>query len=75
MDTSQGTEKSWTGTPLDKREDMDPYGIREVVIEFGNGDEDVFRARQREEFASYELHMMAAYIDAMAHSIRKGQKR
>lgn len=54
---------------------MDPYGVREVVIEFGNGDEDVFRARQREEFASYELHMMAAYIDSMAHSIRKGQKR
>jgi hypothetical protein len=54
---------------------MDPYGVREVIIEFGNGDEDVFRARQREEFASYELHMMAAYVDAMAHSIRKGQKR
>lgn len=72
MDTS---EREWTGTPLDKREDMDPYGIREVVIEFGNGDTDVFRARQREEFASYELHMMSAYIDAMAHSIRKGQKR
>jgi hypothetical protein len=54
---------------------MDPYGVREVIIEFGNGDEDVFRPRQREEFASYELHMMAAYIDSMAHSIRKGQKR
>ena len=72
MDTS---EREWTGTPLDKRNDMDPRGIREVVIEFGNGDTDVFRARQREEFASYELHMMAAYVDAMAHSIRKGQKR
>ncbi len=72
MDTS---EREWTGTPLDKRDDMDPRGIREVVIEFGNGDTDVFRARQREEFASYELHMMAAYVDAMAHSIRKGQKR
>ncbi len=72
MDTS---EREWTGTPLDRRDDMDPYGVLEVVIEFGNGDEDVFRARQREEFASYELHMMAAYIDSMANSIRKGQKR
>ncbi|MGF1473679.1 MAG: hypothetical protein ACFB50_18305 [Rubrobacteraceae bacterium] len=72
METS---EREWTGTPLAKRGDMDPYGVREVVIEFENGDEDVFRARQRDEFASYELHMMAAYIDAMAHSIRKGQKR
>lgn len=75
MDTSQSTEKSWTGTPLEKRDNMDPYGVREVVIEFGNGDTDVFRARQRDEFASYELHMMAAYIDSIAHSIRKGQKR
>ena len=75
MDTSQGADKTWTGTPLDRRDDMDPYGILEIAIEFGNGDRDVFRARQREEFASYELHMMAAYVDSMAHSIRKGQKR
>lgn len=72
METS---EREWTGTALDLRDDMDPNGVLEVVIEFGNGDTDVFRARQREEFASYELHMMAAYIDSMAHSIRKGQKR
>lgn len=72
METS---EREWTGTPLDRRDDMDPNGVREVIIEFGNGDTDVFRARQREEYGSYELHMMAAYIDSMAHSIRKGQKR
>ncbi|CAN5742478.1 hypothetical protein BH23ACT11_BH23ACT11_08250 [soil metagenome] len=75
METSQSTERQWTGTPLDRRDDMDPYGVREVVIQFGNGDEDIFRARQREEFASYELHMMAAYIEGMAHSIGKGQRR
>ncbi|MGB3684122.1 MAG: hypothetical protein WA990_16715 [Rubrobacteraceae bacterium] len=68
-------DKEWTGTPLDLRGDMNPEGIESVVIEFGNGDIDVFRPRQRDEFASYELHMMAAYIDSMAHSIRKGQKR
>lgn len=68
-------DREWTGTPLDLRGDMDPQGIENVIIEFGNGDADVFRARQRDEFASYELHMMAAYIDSMAHSIRKGQKR
>lgn len=54
---------------------MNPEGIENVIIEFGNGDADVFHPRQRDEFASYELHMMAAYIDSMAHSIRKGQKR
>jgi len=53
---------------------IDAYGIKEVVIEFDNDDEDVFRPKQREEFESYELHMMAAYLDSIAHSIRKGQK-
>lgn len=68
-------DREWTGTPLDLRGDMNPRGVEEVTVEFDNGDADVFRPRQREEFASYELHQMAAYIDAMAHSIRKGQKR
>ena len=52
---------------------MDPYGIREVVIEFDSGDEDVFRPRLREEFGSYELHMMATYLDSIAHSVRNSQ--
>lgn len=68
-------DKEWTGSPLDLRGDMNPQGVEKVVIEFGNGDTDVFRPRQRDEFASYELHEMAAYIESMAHSIRKGQKR
>ncbi len=53
---------------------MDPYGIREIVIEFDNGDQDIFRPERREEFKSYELHMMGAYLDSIAHSVRKGQK-
>ena len=53
---------------------MDPDGIKEIVIEFGSGDEDVFQPRRREEFGSYELHMMAAYLDSIAHSVRKGQR-
>jgi hypothetical protein len=53
---------------------FDAYGIKDVVIEFDNGDEDAFRPKAREEFGSYELHMMAAYLDSIAHSIRKGQK-
>lgn len=53
---------------------MDPNGIREVVIEFDNGDSDTFTPRRREEFESYELHQMGAYIDAMAHSIRKSMR-
>ena len=55
-------ERHWRGSPLDMSgSTMDAYGIKEVVIEFDNGDEDAFRPRLREEFESYELHMMAAY--------------
>ena len=71
----EGTDRQWRGSPLDVAEiDMDVYGIKEIVIEFDNGDEDVFTPKQREEFESYELHQMTVYIDSMAHSIRKGKK-
>ncbi len=67
-------DRNWRGSPLDMAESgMDPYGIREVVIEFDSGDEDVFRPRLREEFGSYELHMMATYLDSIAHSVRNSQ--
>lgn len=67
-------DRNWHGSPLDMGSDMDPEGVREVVMEFANGDTDVFRPKLREEFGSYELHQLAAYLDAMAHSIRKGQR-
>jgi hypothetical protein len=71
----EGNDRHWRGSPLDMGgSTMDAYGIKEIVLEFDDGDEDVFRPRMREEFESYELHMMAAYLDSIAHSIRKGQK-
>jgi hypothetical protein len=71
----EGNDRHWRGSPLDMGgRDIDPYGIKEVAIEYANGDEDAFRPKQREEFESYELHQMAAYLDTIAHSIRKGQK-
>ena len=71
----EGTDRQWRGSPLDVAEGgMDAYGIKEIVIEFDNGDEDVFTPKQREGFESYELHQMAVYIDTLAHSIRKGKK-
>ena len=71
----EGRDRQWRGSPLDMGGGtMDPYGIREIVIEFDNGDQDIFRPRRREEFKSYELHMMGAYLDSIAHSVRKGQK-
>ncbi len=68
-------DKEWNGSPLDMREGLDHEGIREVVVEFSNGDSDVFRSKLRDEFYSYELHQMATYIDTIANSISKGQKR
>ena len=69
------TDRNWRGSPLDMAEStMDPHGIKEVVIEFDNDDEDILRPKQRDEFGSYELHQLAAYIDSLAHSIRKGKK-
>ena len=71
----EGTDRQWRGSPLDVAgRSVDAYGIKEIVIEFDNGDEDGFTPKQREAFESYELHQMAVYIDAMAHSLRKGQK-
>jgi hypothetical protein len=71
----EGRNREWRGSPLDMGGgSMDPYGIREVVIEFDNGDQDIFRPQGREEFASYELHMMGTYLDSIVHSVRKGQK-
>ncbi len=68
-------DRNWRGSPLDLADaGMDPYGIREIVIEFESGDEDVFRPLRREEFGSYELHMMATYLDSIAHSVRKAQR-
>jgi hypothetical protein len=68
-------DRAWRGSPLDLGDGMDPYGIREVVIEFDNGGSDAFRPRLREEFRSYELGQMATYIDTVASSVRKGQRR
>jgi hypothetical protein len=71
----EGRDREWRGSPLDMAEStMDPNGIREIVVEFDNGDQDIFRPRRREEFGSYELHMMGAYLDSIAHSVRKEQK-
>jgi hypothetical protein len=71
----EGTDRQWRGSPLDVAgRNVDAYSIKEIVIEFDNGDEDVFTPKQREEFESYELHQMAVYIDTLANSIRKGKK-
>ena len=44
---------------------LDPYGIRGVLLEFDNGNTDVFTPRMHEEFKSYELQQMAVYIETI----------
>ena len=67
--------KNWRGSPLDMSgSTMDAYGIKEVAIEFDNGDEDILRPKQRDAFGAYELQQLGAYLDSLAHSIRKGKK-
>jgi hypothetical protein len=64
--------REWRGSPLDISDaGMDPRGVKEFVIEFDNGDSDVFRPKRREVFESYELHMMSVYLDTVAHDARK----
>jgi hypothetical protein len=47
----EATGKQWRGSPLDVGEgSMDAHGIKEIVIEFDNGDEDIFTPKQRGEF-------------------------
>jgi hypothetical protein len=66
------TNKEWRGSPLDISDaGMDPQGIKEIVIEFDNGDSDVFKPRIRDVFGSYELHMMSTYLDTVAHDARQ----
>lgn len=68
-------DRAWRGSPLDMGSGLDPYGIEEVVIEFEDGGEDVFRPKLRTDFASYELYQMAAYLESVGGSVRKGRKR
>lgn len=68
----ENENNEWRGSPLDISDaGMDPRGVKEIVIEFDNGDSDVFRPRLRDLFESYELHMMSAYLDTVAHEARK----
>ena len=47
------------------RQRLDSYGVRGVLIEFDNGDANVFTPRMHEEFKSYELQQMAVYIETI----------
>ena len=45
------------------------------LIEFDNGDADVFTPRMHEEFSSYQLQQMAVYIETTSRGLNKEPKR
>lgn len=64
-------DRQWQGSPLDLSESgMDPYGVAEIVIEFGDEESEVLRPRIREQFQSYELEQAAHYLEALSGQIR-----
>ncbi len=62
---------TWRGSALDIGDRLDPYAIKNVSLEYDSGDKDVFRPRLREEYGSYELHQLAAYLETVAGHMRK----
>jgi hypothetical protein len=65
--------RQWRGTPLEMEQGMDPYGIKEIVLEFDTGEEEIMRPKLREEFGAYELYEAANYLRAgVMRGIRVG---
>ena len=69
----ESDNRHWRGSPLEMERGMDPYGIKEIVLEFETGEEEIIRPKLREEFGSYELHEAAHYLRAgVKRGIRVG---
>ena len=69
----ESVNKQWRGTPLEMDRGMDPYGIKEIVLEFDTGEEEIMRPKLREEFGAYELLEAANYLHAgVMRGIRVG---
>ncbi|MDX6379177.1 MAG: hypothetical protein QOI57_201 [Rubrobacteraceae bacterium] len=67
-------DKEWRGSPLQMWSGLDPYGIKEIVLEFDTGDEEVLKPRTRDEFHSYELHQAATYLDSLSNQLHTHRK-
>ena len=65
---------SWEGSPLQMGSGLDPYGIREIVVEFDTGEREMLRPKMREEYGSYELMQAATYLDTLSHELRVQRK-
>lgn len=43
----ESVNKQWRGTALEMDRGMDPYGIKEIVLEFDTGEEEIMRPKLR----------------------------
>jgi len=75
-EAKERSDNEWRGSPLQMRGGLDPYGIKEVVIEFDRGEEEVLESRRRDasEFGSYELHEAATYLKTVARDLRLSKR-
>ena len=70
----EATENEWEGSPLQMWRGLDPNGITKIVLQFDTGDEEILRARLRDEFQSYELIQAATYLDSLSNKLRVHRK-
>lgn len=73
-EATERTENEWEGSPLQMWRGLDPNGITEIVLQFDTGDEEMLRARLRDEFQSYELIQAATYLDSLSNKLRVHRK-
>ena len=73
-EAAKRAENEWEGSPLQMWSGLDPNGITEIVLQFDTGDEEILRARLRDEFQSYELIQAATYLDSLSHQLRTHRK-
>jgi hypothetical protein len=74
-EAARSSDNRWEGSPLQMGSGLDPYGIREIVIQYDTGEEEVLRPKLREEFHSYELQQASHYLETLAHQLRLSGKR
>jgi hypothetical protein len=60
----------WRGSPLDAG-GIDPYGIKEIIVEYDTGDEEILKPRLRDEYGAYELQQAAVYLGTLAGELRR----
>ena len=65
-EAKERTDHEWRGSPLQMASGMETYGIKEIIIEFDRGEEEILQSRGRDEFGSYELYQTAAYLETVA---------